>query len=205
MNTDSKRSPKQASGMRGFTLLELVVVVAVITITTVISMPSFLRAMRNYQLNDAAARVAGVLKFTRYEGIRLNVPFATPLSARVIQAGAAPVVTNVFTDSNNNGTVQNTEKQILLSGNVNLVSAATPPNTGGLAAAVGVVALTNVPLANGFIAFDHRGAVAPAAVDVLYVGNLALPNLGYRAIVVLPSGSIEIWTTDSTGNWQQLN
>jgi len=57
MNTDSKRSPKQASGMRGFTLLELVVVVAVITITTVISMPSFLRAMRNYQLNDAAARL----------------------------------------------------------------------------------------------------------------------------------------------------
>jgi hypothetical protein len=110
----------------------------------------------------------------------------------------------VFTDSNYDTNVQNTEKQIQLSGNVNLVPAGTPP--GGLAAAVGVATLTNVPLANGGIAFDNRGAITPVSVSVLYVGNLALPNLGYRAVVLLPSGSVQIWTTtDATGNWRQLN
>jgi len=191
--------------MRGFTILELVVVVAVIMIVTAISMPSFLRAVRLYQLNDAATQVAGVLKFTRYEAIRLNVSSTVgvvggPLSARVIQVGT---ITNVFTDSNYNASVQNTEKQILLSGNVNLVPAGTPP--GGLAAAVGVATLTNVPLANGAIAFDNRGAITPASVSVLYIGNLALPNLGYRAVVLLPSGSVQIWSADASGNWQQLN
>jgi hypothetical protein len=93
----------------------------------------------------------------------------------------------------------------VLSGNVNLVAASTPPNTAGLATAVGVAALTNVSLTSGFIAFDQRGAITPAAINVLYIGNAALPNLGYRAIVLLPSGSVQIWTTDASGNWQQLN
>jgi Tfp pilus assembly protein FimT len=202
MNTDSKKSPKRNSRMRGFTILELVIVLAVMMIVTAISMPSFLRAIRTYQLNDAATQVAGVLKFTRYEAIRVNVPAATPLTTRILQSAAG---TNIFTDSNNSGTVQNTEKQILFSRNVNLVSAGIPPNTAGLAAAVGVAALTNVSLTNGSIAFDQRGALTPAAVNVLYVGNLAIPNLGDRAVIVLPSGSIQIWTTDASGNWQQLN
>jgi prepilin-type N-terminal cleavage/methylation domain-containing protein len=219
MNTDLKRRSVNSSLAapfrdatletttrdRGFTMLELLVVMTVIMIVTAISMPSFLRAIRTYQLNDAATQVAGVLKFTRYEAIRLNVASATPLKAQVRQTGTAPVISNVFTDSNNNGTVQSREGQIVLSGNVNLVAASTPPNTAGLATAVGVAALTNVSLTSGFIAFDQRGAITPAAINVLYIGNAALPNLGYRAIVLLPSGSVQIWTTDASGNWQQLN
>ena len=219
MNTDLKRRSSNLSlaapfrdaaleataRERGFTMLELLVVMTVIMIITAITLPSFLRAIRIYQLNDAATQVASVLKFTRYEAIRLNVASATPLKAQVRQTGTAPVISNVFTDSNNNGTVQSRETQIVLSGNVNLVDASTPPNTAGLANAVGVPALTNVSLTSGFVAFDQRGAITPAAINVLYIGNAALPNLGYRAIVLLPSGSIQIWTTDASGNWQQLN
>jgi Tfp pilus assembly protein FimT len=190
--------------MRGFTIVELLVVLLVIMIITAVALPSFLQAHRTYQLNDAANQVAGVLKFTRYEAIRLNVAAATPLKAQVRQSGTSPVITNVFTDSNNSGTVQTSEKQILLSGNVNVVSANIPPNTSALATAVGVPMLTNVSLTSGFIAFDQRGAVTPVAVNVLYFGNLALPNLGNRAVILLPSGSVQIWTTDASGSWQQL-
>jgi len=185
--------------MRGFTMLELVVVVAVIMVVTAVSMPSFMQAMRIYRLNDAATQVAGVLKFTRYEAIRLNVPAVNPQTARTLLAGAG---TYVFTDSNNSNSVQNTEKQVLFSGNVNLVAAGLPP--GGLAAAVGVAGLTTVPVTGGLISFDHRGALTPAAVNVLYIGNVAFPDLGYRAVVLLPSGSVQIWTSAS-GNWQQTN
>jgi Tfp pilus assembly protein FimT len=202
MQADSKKSPKREGRMRGFTIVELIVVLAVIMIITAVALPSFIQAYRTYQLNDTATQVAGILKFTRYEAIRLNVTAATPLKAQVRQSGA---ISNVFTDSNNDGTLQSTEKQILLSGNVNLVDASTPPNTSGLATAVGVSALANVSLTSGSMAFDQRGAVTPAAVNVLYIGNLALPNLGNRAVVLLPSGSVQIWTTDASGNWQQLN
>lgn len=200
-----KRFSRRLARISGFTMVELVVAMAVIMTIMGVALPSFLQAYRTYQLNDAATQVAGILKFTRYEAIRLNVAAATPLKAQFRQSGTSPVLSNVFTDSDNSGTVQNTEKQILLTGNVNLVTASTPPNSAGLAAAVGVTTLTNVSLTSGSIAFDQRGAVTPAAVNVLYIGNLALPNLGNRAVILLPSGSVQIWTTDASGNWQQLD
>jgi prepilin-type N-terminal cleavage/methylation domain-containing protein len=202
MRIEPQRNYLRRDRTRGFTIVELVVVMAVIMIISAVALPSFMRAYRIYQLDDAATQVAGILKFTRYEAIRVNVPAATPLKAQILQSAAG---TYVFADSNNNGTVQGTEKQILFSQNLNLVSAATPPNTAGLATAVGVAALTNVSITNGSVAFDQRGAVTPAAVNVLYIGNLSLPNLGDRAVIVLPSGAIQIWTTDSSGNWRQLN
>jgi len=30
------------------------------------------------------------------------------------------------------------------------------------------------------------------------------PEAGYRVVLLMPAGSLEIWTGDSTGNWQQL-
>ena len=186
--------------MRGFSILELMVVVTVIMVVSAVALPSFIRAYRTYQLDSAASQVAGVLKYTRYEAIRLNVTAAAPLAARTLVTVAG---TNVYTDINNSNTLQITEKQILFSREVNLVAAGTPP--GGLAAAVGVVALTNIPVTGGVIAFDQRGAIVPAAVNVLYIGNTALPNLGNRAVIVLPSGSIQTWSTDAAGNWRQLD
>jgi len=58
--TDSKNSPKQKSRMRGFTMLELVVVVAVIMVVTAVSIPLY-AGHAHYRLNDAATQVAGVL------------------------------------------------------------------------------------------------------------------------------------------------
>lgn len=181
-------------------MLELVVVMTVIVVISAVALPSFLQAYRTYQLDDAATQVAGVLKFTRYEAIRVNIPAATPLAARTLQTAAG---INVYTDSDNSGNLQVTERQILFSRNVRLVAAGAVP--AGLAAAVGVVALTNIPITGGSVAFDQRGAVVPAAVDVLYVGNTSLANLGNRAVVVLPSGSIQTWSTDAAGNWRLLN
>lgn len=188
--------------MRGFSTLELMVVVTVIMVVSAVALPSFIRAYRTYQLDDAANQVAGVLKFTRYEAIRLNVTAAAPLAARTLVTAAG---TNVYTDSNNSNTLQITENQILFSREVNLVAAGTPPNTAGLATAVGVPALTTIPVTGGAIAFDQRGAIVPAAVNVFYVGNTSLPNLGNRAVIVLPSGSVQTWSTDAAGNWRQLN
>ena len=183
-------------------MLELLIGLAVISVMSAVALPSFMQSYRMYQLNDAANQVAGVLKFTHYEAIRTNAPALTPLNAQVL---ARPAGTFIFTDSNNSGNVQPTEKQALFPGAVTLVASAIVPNTAGLAGLVGVPALTNINPANGFVSFDQRGAAAPPAVSVLYIGNTAFPNLGNRAVVVLPTGSIQIWSTDSTGAWSRSN
>jgi len=167
-------------------------------------MPLHCFAMRTCQLNDAASRVASVLKFTRYEAIRRNA--TTTLAAGVQPGGAnlCPAATNwcVWTDSNGDTNLQTTENQAQLTGSVNLVAPGNAP--AGLAGGVGAGALTDIRAA-GFTTFDQRGAVNPAAVDVLYVQNVTFPDLGCRAVIVLPSGSVQIWTSDTTGNWRQTN
>jgi len=193
---------RAATSRLGFTVLELLVVMTVIVVVSAVALPSFLQAYRTYQLDDAASQVADVLKFTRYEAIRLNVTAAAPLAARTLQTAAG---INVYTDNNNSATLQVTEKQVLFSRNVTLVGAGVPPNTAGLAGNVGVAALTNVALNNGAVAFDQRGAVVPAAVSVFYIGNTSLPALGNRAVIVLPSGSVQIWSTNAAGVWRQLS
>lgn len=189
---------KRTNSVRGVSLIETLIVMAIAFAILAIATPSFLQAYRGYQLDTAAAQVAGVLKGTRFQAIRLNT------SINFIIAGGGPQ-TRMWGDSNKDGIEQTTEPQTLLSGNVNLVAAGVVPNTGGLAALIGVPVLTATSPVNGVDTFDGRGAANPAApgVFVLYVGNTALPAIGYRAVVLMPSGAIQVWTADSAGAWRQ--
>lgn len=205
MRADSNRNVKRNSRVRGFSMVELVIVLAVIMVITAVSLPYFIQAFGTYQLNDAATQVAGILKFTRYQAIRTNAP----MSMQIRQITSPRAQTNIWTDSNGDGVEQATEKQVLLDDNIVLDPSSVPPNTSGLATAVGVSALTAVPFSttSGAVTFDQRGAVTPASVGVLYVGNSALATYGYRAVILFPSGSVQIWTADKTASagWQQIN
>lgn len=194
---------KRTNSERGFSLVEALVVLAVAFVMFAIAVPSFLQAYRSYQLNNAAEQVSGILKATRSAAIRLNT------SVNCVIRGAAGQ-TRIWADSNipvNDGIRQASEPEILLSGNVNLVQAGIVPNAAGLPAAVGVPVIAATSPVNGVDAFDGRGAANPAAVGVfvLYVGNTAFPAIGYRAVVLMPSGSIQIWSADNAGNWHKLS
>jgi len=204
MRIGSKRNDVKRGRTGGFSMVELAVVLAVIMIITAVSLPYFFQAFGTYQLNDAATQVAGILKFTRYQAIRGNAP----VSLQIRQVTTPRAMTNIWTDSNGDATEQNTEKQVLLDDNIVLDAGNVPPNTAALATGVGVSTLTAVSFSSsaGSITFDQRGAVTPAAVNVLYVGNLARPTYGYRAVVMFPSGSVQIWTADATASagWSQI-
>lgn len=185
---------------RGLTMIELIVVLAVILITSAISMPSFIRAYQRYQVDDAATRMANVIKFTRYEAIRLNAPVSYVI-------GATPAGTTIaWTDSIANGAPDPVERQALFSPNVTLIAAGNLPAGAVprlvLAANVGPL----IPLSNtaAAVQFDQRGAVnpPPAGALVSFVGNAGLPAPGYRAVILLPSGSMQLWqiTPDANGN-----
>ena len=198
--TARKNNRGRISREAGFSLVELLITMIIIVIVTAIAIPNFMRMYRAYQLDDVASQVAGVIKVTRFEAVRRNMQ----VNCKIVTSGASPATTQIWTDSNGNGAVDSTEKQIVLNGIANLVPSSTPPGTTALATAIGASTLTAVSLSAGTITFDPRGAVSPAAVYVLYVGNLSIPDAGYRAVILLPSGSVQVWTASAAGDWHLL-
>jgi Tfp pilus assembly protein FimT len=189
----------------GFSLTELVVVVAVAMILMAVALPAFLRAYHSYELSGAANQMADILRLTRYEAIRLNKPIAC-----IIQPAAdGPGMTDLWADSNGNRQMDPTEKMILLGNPGNLVDPGSVPNTSGLITMAVAGVATTAPPAGGTtnIWFDARGALtAPTNqnVNVFYLASNIAPEAGYRAVLLMPAGSIQIWTGDVNGNWQQL-
>jgi len=184
---------------RGVGLVELMVVVAIVLITTVIALPNFLKVYRSSQLSSGATQMADILKQTRFEAIRRN----TAITCRITTQSSG--ATQAYVDSNGNSQFDSGELTTIFPGSVKPVAASGVPGTTSLASSIGSgITLTAVSPTAGTYTFDARGAVSPAAVYVQYVANTQIASLGYRAVVLLPSGSVQMWTGDSSGNWNRL-
>ena len=182
----------------GFSLIELLIVVAIAFVIAAVGIPQAMGGYRTYQLNNAATKVAGIVKFTRLEAIRQNKPVTC--TGKAAPSGG----TLVWTDENGDNKAEPTENQILLGPNGDTVVAAGVPNTAAIAANLGAPALTDATTGAG-ITFDQRGAVNPIGVFyIICLQNTVVPN-GYRAVIVTPSGAIQIWSADNAGNWIQAN
>lgn len=189
--------PSLAKRQAGFSLTELVVVLAVAMILMAIGLPAFLRAYRIYQLNGAATQVAGILRLTRYEAIRLNRP------VNCIEQTSASATT-LWVDTINNNTLDPTEKMILLQAPGNLVYGGVPNTATLISAAVGSLGAIPAPASGVVVSFDARGAVIPPnQVTAFYLGSAVAPEAGFRAVLLMPTGALQIWTADTGGNWQQ--
>ncbi len=191
-------SRTRSSRIGGFSMVELAVSLAVLMILTAIAIPSLTRSFRTYQLNDAAARFSGMLKFTRFEAVRRN----TQVNFLILPSGNDWIA---GTDSNNNGSFDPTEKQILINGVVTLLPAGAPPSPASILATLGGTStLTTLSGAAATVTFDARGAVTPLTAYVFYLGSTNSPEFGYRAVILLPSGATQIWTAPAGGTWQRI-
>ncbi|MFI5097035.1 MAG: prepilin-type N-terminal cleavage/methylation domain-containing protein [Candidatus Acidiferrales bacterium] len=191
----------------GFSLTELVVALAVALILMAIGLPSFLRAYHSYLLSNSASQMADILRLSRYEAIRLNKQ--VNCQAQQTYAGD-PTLTLVWADSNRNGVQDIGEKMIVLGASGNLVDAGSVPGTGTLLSqAVNGAGTATPPSSGTMVTFDARGAVISGGVNVFFVNVFYLsstlaPEAGYRAVLLMPTGSIQIWTADASGYWQQV-
>jgi type II secretory pathway pseudopilin PulG len=203
LEQSANRSGTRRSPIAGFSIVELVVSLCIMLILTAIAVPSLMRSLRAYQLNDAAGRVSDMLKFTRFEAVRRN----TQVNFLMQASGAGWLV---GTDSNNNGTLDPTEKQQLISGFATLVPSGVAPSPAAITAALGG-ALNTLYGSGSTVTFDARGAIRGASgqvssqIYVLYIGSTNDPDPGYRAVILLPSGSTQIWTAPSAGPWQKVS
>ena len=191
----------------GFSLTELLVAIAVAMILMAIGLPAFMRAYRTYQLSNAATQVADILRLARYEAIRLNHPVQC-----LIGPPDAAGNTYIWVDSIPNTSRDPTEKTILLGPSGHLIDGGGLPGAPGmLSTAVGSFATTPPsPILSG-VSFDARGAVVVSLttvtplnkVAVFYLSSTLAPGAGYRSVLLMPAGGIQIWTADSAGSWQQ--
>lgn len=195
-------TPRRANA--GFSMVELVVSICVMLILTALAIPSLMRSMRTYQLNSAAASVSDMLKFTRFEAVRRN----TQINFLMQASGTGWLV---GTDSNLSGALDPTEKQQFISGYATLLPSGIAPSPNAISAALGGIALTPLSASGATATFDARGAVRQGVNGALiinpyifYVGNANDPDSGYRAVVLLPSGSTQIWTAPSVGPWRKV-
>jgi prepilin-type N-terminal cleavage/methylation domain-containing protein len=181
---------------RGFSLLELLIVVSIILVISAVAFPSITRSVRTYRLGSMAASVSGTLQLARFDSVRLNKT-NPPLSWRMLIVGNQ---TRVWSDRNGNGVADATEPQESFSREIQFM----PAGTGLSIATMGYGNTQQTPAA---VAFDARGSVNfGAGAPVVYVfvfGYPNSPNDGYTAVSVLPSGKTQIWRASANGPWQK--
>ncbi len=180
-------------------MVELAVSMTVLLILTAIAIPSLMRSFRTYQLNDAAARLSDMLKFTRFEAVRKN----TRVCFLMQQSG---YTWTLGTDSTCGGTFDTNGKQQLISGVATLLPAGAPPSPSSIVAKLGATSTLDATKSGsaGSLTFDARGAVSPLRAYVFYVGSATNPEFGYRAVILLPSGATQVWTAPAGGPWQRV-
>src|SRR5213082_1978737 len=192
-------TPRRATA--GFSMVELVVSICVMLILTALAIPSLMRSMRSYQLNSAAASVSDMLKFTRFEAVRRN----TQINLQFTQNGPTWLVWTDSFGAGNGGPINSRDKQQVIAGYPALLPSGVAPTPSAISASLGGAALTTLSGANGSVTFDARGAIRQGiggavsnSVYVFYIGNANDSDSGYRAVVLLPSGSTQIWTGTTT-------
>ncbi len=181
---------KNRSLPRGFSLLELMIVLGIIMVISAIALPNVMSAYSQYRLNGAANQLSNLLQRARYEAIKNN----TIIPCRMTVSNG---ITYFYIDLNGDSTMQNTEPQMNLPTDMEM-SPANAPSTASMN-----LGTTVVP--SGSISFDGRGivnfggaAASNYATTMGYIGNA---GRGFKAVSVTQLGKMKVWGASQNGTW----
>lgn len=182
----------QDNKQKGFSLLEVVIVMGVIVAMTAAVIPNINTSIQNYRLYASAQEIASQLQSARLRAVRGNAVCTFLMSASGRQFGV---------DLDGDGAISSSADVVLnLNANVSFSNLSTPPITNA------------VTLSNGTktgIGFTPRGtltAVASSGLPDFNPNNLAASGYAiflsntqnhYAAVTVSPLGRVRTWTSTS--------
>lgn len=187
---------------RGFSLLELMIVVCIILVLAAVTVPTVMTQVYAIRLRYSATDLSGLLQRARMEAVRKNAYYSlqtvagTPQMAQVIDKNLAVVTTIPPVQMGQNVTVF-------------FGAGSGAPNEGPFLTSLGFTAAssTSVP------SFNARGLPCVAAAQTCYPaagqgfafflsGASSASSVGWVAVTVTPSGRCQVWAYNGT-SWNQ--
>src|SRR5229473_579915 len=178
----------------GFTLVEMVVTLAVGLILVSMALPVMIGAIQGYRLNSVAQQTANLIELTRYAAIRRNTIVSLH---KTVKNGN----TIFFVDGD--GALGAGEPMVMLPNDMQIANGQSltpgPASTG----------LDNTQDFVDTITFDYRGTVnfqvgGPTGAYFLALGYTNQTQYGCRAITVVPMGQTKLWKAPAGGPWTAM-
>ena len=177
----------------GYSLIEMVMTLAIGLILVTIALPTLVGAIQSYRLNSIAQQTANLIDLTRYGAIRNNTVMSLQ---KTVQRGN----TILYIDLKGHGNLEAGDPLVMLPSDMQIANG--QPLTPGPAS-------TGLGATQDFTAqmtFDYRGTlnynagIQPAAY-FLALGYTTQAQYGCRAITVTPMGQTKTWKAPAGGTW----
>jgi len=180
----------------GFTLLELVMVIAIMLAVAAYAIPTFLSAVSDYRLKNTMSQVAGLLQQQRMTSVRLNTTYwlqSTTSNGRTIAW---------FEPSSGNGQWDSGEPMIEFPSNVTLPSSGFPGTT-----ALYTAASINPETPGTTVQFNARGLPCigspcsnydttnskSVGFVIYFQGTSNYGRNMWGAVTITPAGRVRTW------------
>jgi prepilin-type N-terminal cleavage/methylation domain-containing protein len=191
---------------QGFSLVELMIVLLLILVLAAITVPGLLNTVSDINLRYSASSFGGLLQSARIQAVRKNTFYSVD---QVTLPGGDD---GYYIDIAKSGAYANGDPLMPLGTDLTVHPGAGSgaPNEGAFITSLNFVVNPGGSPPN----FNARGLPcvpsgntcpqAPGQGFVVFLSRSTVTgNVRWGAVVVNPSGRVQVWTSDSNGNWIQ--
>jgi prepilin-type N-terminal cleavage/methylation domain-containing protein len=188
----NRRTPRSVR-RRGFSLIEMMVTLAVGLVMASVALPFVVGAVQRYRLDSVAQQTASLIDLARYTAIRLN-------KLTSLQTATQNGNTILYLDMKGTATLDANDPMVVFPSDMQIANgdSLTPPSTSmGLG--------TTISFASS-ITFDYRGVLNyPQGTQpwtyFVAIGYVSQAQYGTRAVTVTPMGQTKTWIAPDGGTW----